>query len=159
MPERPEDFVSPNPYQSPSTNVPHHSPRARPWQAYPKRPIRAVGIMFLGVWTFFLITLPFHEAAPPQSWPWFFTYFALLPATLVGIMRVGPRAFFLLAAFGVVAMAIGGAGFLFTMRSSSLLHSVDIWLRVSLYLYYALGMAAIALAAKGWVLYWKHKIQ
>jgi hypothetical protein len=124
-------------------------------QSYPKRPVRAVWLTFLGLSVFFTISLPFQDDVPPQAWPLAFGYCALLPACAVGIARLGRQAFLLLAALASVPMLLGVVGVAFSMRSGSSLDSGDIWLRVSLYLFYALGVAALALSIRGWILYWR----
>lgn len=52
-------------------------------------------------------------------------------------------------------MVLGVVGVAFMLRSGSSLDSGDIWLRTSLYPFYALGVAAIVLSTRGWILYWK----
>jgi hypothetical protein len=99
--------------------------------------------------------LPFQDDVPPQAWPLAFGYCALLPACAVGIARLGRQAFLLLAALASVLMLLGAVGVAFRMRSGSSLDSGDIWLRVSLYLFYALGVVALALSIRGWILYWR----
>jgi hypothetical protein len=124
-------------------------------QSYPKRPVRAVWLTFLGLSVFFAISLPFQDDVPPQAWPLAFGYCALLPACAVGLARLGRRAFLLLAALASVPMVLGVVGVALMLRSGSSLDSGDIWLRVSLYLFYALGVAALVLSTRGWILYWR----
>ena len=123
--------------------------------SFPKRPIRAVWLTFLGLSALVAISLPFQDDVPPQAWPLAFGYCALLPACAVGIARLGRRAFLILTGLASLPVAIGIAGVAFMLRSGSSLDSADIWLRVSLYLFYALGLAALVLSVRGWVLYWR----
>jgi hypothetical protein len=125
-----------------------------PPSSFPKRPFRVVWLAFLGLSACFAISLPFQEEVPPQKWPFAFGYFALLPACAVGIARLGRRALLLLIALALVPGILGVVGFALVLRSSSF-DSGGIWLRVSLYLFYAVGVAAVFLSARGWLLYWR----
>lgn len=120
---------------------------------YPKRPVRVVWLAFLGLSAVSAIFLPFQDDFPPQAWPLAFGYCALLPACAVGIARLGRRVFLLLAALASVPVALGIVGVALMLRSGSSLDAGDIWLRISLYLFYALGVATLVLSARGWILY------
>ncbi len=123
--------------------------------SFPKRPIRAAWLAFLGLSAFFAISLPFQDDSPPQAWPLAFGYCALLPACAIGIARVGRRAFLILAGLAAIPIVLGVVGVALMLRSGSSLDSGDVWLRVSLYLFYALGLAALFLSTRGWILYWR----
>jgi hypothetical protein len=114
-----------------------------------------VWLTFLGLSAFFAISLPFQDDFPPQAWPRAFGYCALLPACAVGLARLGQRTFLLLAALASVPILLGVVGVALMLRSGSSLDSGDIWLRVSLYLFYALGAATLFLSTRGWILYWR----
>src|SRR5258708_4135446 len=124
--------------------------------SYPKRPVRVVWLTLLGLSAFFAISLPFQDDFPPQAWPMAFGYCALLPACAVGIARLGRRTLFLLAALASIPIVLGVGGVALLMRGSGAsLDSGASWLRVSLYLFYALGVAALLLSTRGWILYWR----
>ena len=123
--------------------------------SYPKRPGRIVWLTFLGLSAFFAISLPFQDDFPPQAWPLAFGYCALLPACVVGIARLGRRVFLLLAALASVPIVLGIIGVALTFRGGASLDSGDIWLRISLYIFYILGLAALILSTRGWILYWR----
>ena len=125
--------------------------------SFPKRPVRVVWLMFLGLSAFFAISLPFQEDVPLQTWPLAFGYCALLPACAVGVARLGRRAFLVLAALASVPIVPGIVGVAIMLRSGSSMDSGASWLRNSLCLFYALGVAVLVLSVRGWVLYWRQK--
>ena len=125
--------------------------------SYPKRPVRAVGIMFLILSVYVAISFSFLDDFPPQAWPLAFGYCALLSAWAVGIARLGRRAILLLTALASVPIVLGFVGVELMLRMGSSLDSGDIWLRISLYLFYALGVAALVLSTIGWILYWRQR--
>jgi hypothetical protein len=120
-----------------------------------KRPVRVVWFIFLGLSAFFTISLPFQDDVQPDAWPLALGYCAFLPACAVGIARLGRRVFLLLVAVSAVPLVLGIIGVTFMLRSGSSFGEDDVWFRLSLYLFYALGMSALILAARGWMLYWK----
>jgi len=122
--------------------------------SYPKRPFRFVWLTFLVFSGLFAVTLPFQDDLPPQKWPLAFGYFLLLPVCSAGLARLGKRVWLLLAAFASVPIILGVIGFVLIFRNSNL-GNADTWLRSSIYLFYALGVIAIALSARGWLLYWR----
>ncbi|HMJ66097.1 MAG TPA: hypothetical protein VK615_12200 [Candidatus Binatia bacterium] len=122
---------------------------------YPKRPVRVVWLTFLGFAALIAISLPFQDDLPPQKWPLAFGYCALLPACAVGIARLGRPVFLFLAGLLVVPTIFGAVGVTLMMRDFSD-NEWTVWLRISLYLFSALGVCALGLAARGWLLYWRH---
>jgi len=122
---------------------------------YPKHPIRLVWLTFLGLAAFFATSLMFQSDVPPQAWPLAFGYFALLPACVVGIVRLGRRVFLFLAALASIPVLLAVVGVALMLRSGSSLDTGGVWLRISLYLFYALGVCALVLSARGWFLYWR----
>ena len=122
---------------------------------YPKRPIRTVWLMFLGFSALFAISLLFQPDIPPQAWPLALAYFALLPACAVGIARLGRRVFLTVAALSAGLVVFGMVGVALMLHNGSSLSKGYIWLRISLYLFYTLGVFALVLGMRGWVLYWR----
>ena len=63
---------------------------------------------------------------------------------------------FLLVALASVPIMLGVVGFALMMRGNGTsLESGASWLRVSLYLFYALGVVGLVLSTRGWILYWR----
>lgn len=120
---------------------------------YPKRPVRAAGLIFLGLSALFAISLAFQDGMPPQTWPWGFGYCALLPACVIGLLRLGPRVFVILHGLALLPIALGFTGVALPLRDGSSLDSGLVWFRVSLALFYALGVATGILSTIGWILY------
>jgi hypothetical protein len=121
--------------------------------------------MFLTLSALFAVSLVVQPDIPPQAWPLVLAACAFLPALAVGIARLGRGVFFLVAAllFGaaLVLCAVGTAitwleGFSEGVAIPKVLGiGAFSWLRISLYLFYALGVVAAVLSAEGWVLYWR----
>jgi hypothetical protein len=101
--------------------------------------------------------LPFQDDFPPEAWPLALGYCALLPASAVGIVRVGQRAIFAIAALTPVPMVLGIVGLTIISSGGPSWASGETCLRLSLYSFYPLLLAALLLSIRGWILYWRHR--
>jgi hypothetical protein len=124
-------------------------------ESYPKHPIRFVWLTFLVLSAFFAVCLLFQADLPPQAWPLAFAYFALVPACAAGIARLGRRIILLFFALGWIPVLPGIVGVALMFRSGSKFETGAVWLQISLYGFYAVGLFAILLSLRGWYLYWK----
>lgn len=122
---------------------------------FPKHPVRFVWLMFLGLSFSFAVCLLFPNDLPAQRWPLAFGYLALVPTTAVGLARLGARTILILVALASIPISLGIVAIALMFRSGAISDTADVWFHVSLYLFYALGVAALFLSAKGWFLYWK----
>ena len=121
--------------------------------SYPERPFRFVWLTFLGFSALFAVCLPFQDDFPPQKWPLAFGYCLLLPACAAGLARLGKRVWLLLAAFASLPIILGVISLALILGKLSL-GDADLWLRSSRYLFSALGLLAITMSVRGWLLYW-----
>lgn len=119
---------------------------------YPKRPVRATLVAFAVLSAFVGAFIPFDESIR-GAWPFAFGYCALLAGASIGLARLGRRALLLLGVPETVALAPGVVGLALMLRPGGSLDSGAVWLRVSLYLLYALAAWGICLVIKGWSLY------
>lgn len=120
---------------------------------YPKRPVRAAVTVFFATSLVMAIGLIF-DGLPADKWPWAFGYCALLAVTTVGLMRNGRKALLLLVGAAAVAFVPAVIGFARLSATSDLEKGSHwIWLRVSVYLLYALSLPALWLVIRGWLLY------
>jgi hypothetical protein len=128
----------------------------------PRRPVRAAWLTFLGLSAYVTVFLPFTmDELPPKSWPLLYGYCALLAIAVIGLLRLSRLTRALLFASAAVASipaAIGVAMVYLPHRAvdggTPWLGAMP-WLRVSLYLFYAVGVWALCLIGKGWLLHFR----
>ena len=119
---------------------------------YPQHPIRATVIAFVCLAVYVSVFMPFQEELR-RGWLLAFGYCAFLAVVSVGLVRLGRRALLLLGIPAAVALVPGVVGVALALRPGASVESGSVWLGVSLYLLYALGVWGLCLVVKGWSLY------
>jgi hypothetical protein len=122
---------------------------------YLKRPGRVVWLTFLCLSAIFTISLPFMDGLSPKTWPFAFAYCALLPAFAVGAARLGRRVALVLVALTMICILPSVIGVALAMRQGADIEGGTTWLHITIYLLYVLGVVALVLAGRGWLLYWR----
>jgi hypothetical protein len=125
-----------------------------------KRPARFIWLTFLALSALFAISLPFQDdPLSPRVWPLALAYCALLPAFSAGIAlaQLGRKMHILLAALALLAYSPGIFGFVLVLEGASRLADAFLWFRISFFLLCALGLTALVLSVRGWLLYWKQR--
>ncbi|HXC36949.1 MAG TPA: hypothetical protein VNV43_13815 [Candidatus Acidoferrales bacterium] len=126
-------------------------------QSYPRRPVRAVWLTFLGCSVWVTIFLPFMtKELPPKNWPPLYAYCALLAVVAIGFVRLGPTALLQLVVSALVALMPGAIGVKLALSPNSV-NAGMVWLHISLYLFYMVGLLALFFVVKGWSLYFKKR--
>jgi hypothetical protein len=82
-------------------------------------------------------------------------YCALLAVAAIGLAHLSRSALLPLVAAVFIMLIPGAVGVWLTMNSHGSIDSGMIWLRVSLYLSYAVGVWVIFFVIRGWSLYFK----
>ncbi|WP_146115616.1 MULTISPECIES: hypothetical protein [Pirellulaceae] len=119
---------------------------------YPKRPVRATFITFLSLSAFVGAFMPFDQTIR-DAWPFALGYCALLAVSSVGLARLGWRGWLLVVAGTMIAVAPAAVGIALMLRPGGSIEDGDVWLPVSLYLFYALMAFGVCLVIRGWTLY------
>ena len=125
---------------------------------HPKHPVKAALVGFAILAACVAAAIPFDERIR-GAWPFAFGYCALLAVAGVGLVRLGQKVLWLLGVPLAVALAPGAFGFALLLDSGGAKDLGADWLRVSLYLCYALAAWMLCLVVKGWSLYLGHPHQ
>ncbi|HEX3628033.1 MAG TPA: hypothetical protein VH280_21695 [Verrucomicrobiae bacterium] len=124
---------------------------------YPRRPVRAALLTFLLCSVWVTIFLPFlTKQLPPRSWPPLYAYCAVLAIGAIGFVRLGPTALLQVVVSALVAGMPGAVGVKLALAAPSS-DAGRVWLHISLYLFYAVGLLAIFFIVRGWSLYFKRR--
>jgi hypothetical protein len=125
--------------------------------SYPRRPVRAAWLTFLGCSVWVTIFLPFlTDKLPPKSWPVLYAYCALLAVVAIGFVRLGPSALLQLVVSALVALMPGAIGVKLALSPNSVGAGM-VWLHISLYLFYAVCALALYFVVRGWSLYFTRR--
>ena len=116
-----------------------------------QHPVRATLLAFALLSVFVGIFMPF-EPRVREAWPFALGFCAVLAVASVGLARVGSRSLSLFLASCALAICPFMVG-LVLLRTGSPLETFWMWLHVSWYLFHALGVLMLCLAARGWYLY------
>jgi hypothetical protein len=93
---------------------------------------------------------------PPKNWPPLYAYCALLAVVAIGFVRLGPTALLQLVVSALVALMPGAIGVKLALSPNSV-NAGMVWLHISLYLFYMVGLLALFFVVKGWSLYFKKR--
>lgn len=115
---------------------------------YPQKPLRAVMLSFCALSSIFVVAA-IADATNAEGLPWGICYSALLSLSVVGLLRVGKRAFIVLAGASIVAFAPAVLGLTFYFNTDAGWKFV----KLSTYLLWAVGLVGVAFVVKGWRLY------
>ena len=115
---------------------------------YPQKPLRTAIITFCAL-SFIFVLAAIAEAKNSGLLPWGICYSALLAVSVVGLLRVGKRAFIVLGGVSIVAFAPAILGLTFYFDTDAGWKFV----RLSTYLLWAVGLVGVAFVVKGWRLY------
>jgi len=119
---------------------------------HPRRPVRAALLSFLALSALIAASFPFIDGLPPLAWPAGFLYCALLPLWVIGVARLGARAFIRFGIVYAVALIPAGIGALAWGAGDGRRLSFEL-LDLSCWLLVPVGLWGIFLALKGWSLY------
>lgn len=122
---------------------------------YPRRPVRAAWLTFLGCSAWVTVFLPFAtEELPPATWPFGYGYCALLAVATVGLIRLSRTAFLVLGPMAAIAVISGAVGLKLVLKPTPS-DAGMVWLRVSQCLFYVACGLGIVFVIRGWVLYYQ----